>query len=96
MPNSLQEVHAAYLANADYDLVDSVADGVTKAKAFVVAVRRLISFAQSSANQSSSMSFDMRLLTDERKRAEAFIAVNDTGNVSSGGMNCFSFEGYGR
>lgn len=91
---TIESVHRAYLENADYDEVGSI----EKAKKFVTAVRRMMSFAQSSANQSSSLSFDLATLQRERQQAEAYIAVNDDsiGGSVNGGMNCFGFEGYQR
>lgn len=88
---TIESVQQAYLENADYDVDCDVA----KAKAFVVAIRRMISFAQSSSNQSSSMSFDLAALQNERQIAEAFINANDTSN-RSGEFACYGFSGYER
>lgn len=98
--HTLQTVHQSYLDNADYDLVCSVA----KANLYILAIRRLIIFAESSSNQSSSLSFNLSLLVAEKAQAEAWVAANDngaggsnvSGNVGGGDLNCIGFAGYER
>lgn len=85
---TIQSVQQDYLENSDFEEACSVA----KARAFVTAIRRMISFAQSSSNESSSMSFDLAALQRERQRAEAFIALND----ETSDLNCYGFAGYER
>lgn len=99
-PLSIESVHRAYLENADYDIVCDV----DKAKAFAVAVRRMIGFAQSSSNESSSMSFDLSLLQGQLNTALAWVRANDTsdvsvginGQVDDGETRCFGFGGFER
>ena len=94
---TIESVHASYIENADFEEACDVA----KARAFITAIRRMISFAQTSSNQSSSMSFDLAALQRERQRAEAFIATaansgGENGEASPGEFNCFGFVGYER
>jgi hypothetical protein len=71
-------VEQALLDNADYD----VAGSVTKARAFVTAARQwLILSPQSSANQSSSMSWDTATIRDMMAAANTFASVNDSQSV---------------
>ena len=98
--HTLQTVHQSYLDNADYDIVCSVA----KANLYIIAIRRLIIFAESSSNQSSSLSFNLSLLVAEKAQAEAWVAANDngaggsnvSGSVGGGDLNCIGFAGYER
>ena len=98
--SQIQKIHDAYIENADFEEACSV----EKARAFITAARRLMVFAQSSANQSSSMSFDYGAIRAERQRAEAFLAANNAsgsgartnGGANPGELNCFGFNGYER
>lgn len=71
-------IEQALLDNADYDETKSV----TKARAFVTAARRwLILSPQSSANQSSSMSWDTATIRDMMAAANTFVSVNSAQSV---------------
>lgn len=93
-----ESARQAYNDNADYDIACSPA----KAQAFIVAIRRLIGYAQSASNQSSSMSFDLAALQNQQRTAEAWLAANGSTGAGSGSgigggeFNCLGFAGYER
>lgn len=100
---TIESVHQAYLESADYDITCDLG----KARTFIVAVRRMMSFAQSSANQSSSMSFDLGLLKSQLDTAIGWLNANDTSGPSGAGTGssgivsddetrCFGFGGFER
>ena len=66
----------AYDANADY----STEGSVVKAKAFVVACRRLKRFATRSSANGNESEFTPEFLTEELANAEAWLSSNDTNN----------------
>lgn len=84
--HTLESVEASLLDYADFEEVGSV----SRAKSFLTAALRFQALApDSESNQSSSMSIGKQWLSDETKRARAYIAANATS--SSGAQRGVSF-----
>ncbi|MFM7009572.1 MAG: hypothetical protein ACKO0Z_09635 [Betaproteobacteria bacterium] len=74
---TLADIQADVLEYADFEEVASV----SRAKLFITAAKRwLILCAESSSNQSSSLSIGKQYVSDMLKRAQAFVAQNTTGS----------------
>lgn len=74
--STLTEARAAYLANADY--ADNGGDA-TKAAAFIVACRSMIALLPTDSRSGSvGAAFDVRLIRDELRQAEAVLASIST------------------
>lgn len=90
MAYDLLEVQHLVVEHADFEEVNSV----SRAKLFVTNAKRwLILCPESSSNQSSSMSMSKATVLELLKRAENFIAANDTSSSAAG--NRVRFLGVG-
>jgi hypothetical protein len=88
--STLTEARTGYLANADY----AETGDLTKAKNFASACRALLLLMPVSAQHSGEIAeFQPSLIADEMRKAQAWIAANDTAN-GSGDIRFFSFEGF--
>ena len=87
--HTLPDLRDQYLENADWDVVNSVA----KAKIFVATVRRLLILfpmeGQTGGSGGELFRFDIKLLRDELRRAEEFVAASDPGGVKFFDLSCF-------
>jgi len=80
----------AYDENADYSTTASV----TKAKAFVVACRRLRRWAIRSEQNGASSEFSPDALAEEIASAENWLATRDTSDQSFGHTRHIDFAGF--
>lgn len=72
---SLTEIIESLIENADFEEVQSV----SKAKAFATAAKRWLILAPSTASkEGASLSMNAQEVADLMRRAQAFIAANDT------------------
>lgn len=77
---NIEDAEAAILSNADFEEESSV----TKAKAFVSAVKAWMFLQPDSASStSSSMAFNKQHIAEERQRAQAFIESNTASQNTS-------------
>ena len=89
--NSIEDLETAIETNASWEEDGSL----SKAKAFVTAVRRyLMRYPNSSSNQSSSMSFDFNVIQSQLLLAKQYIALNDTASASNTRVRFFDASGY--
>jgi len=89
MAESYSDLVDAFDENADYSTTASV----TKAKAFIVACRRLKRFATRSAQNGAESEFSPEHLTQELANAESWLAANNTSNQTYGRTVFPDFEG---
>jgi hypothetical protein len=80
--STLAEVEAAYDDNASFEEDRDV----TKCRAFMTAVRILLRRnPEEAGTRESNAKFRMDLLADELKRAQQWLAANDTGSAGASG-----------
>lgn len=79
MAESYSDLVDAYDANADYSTTNSV----VKAKAFIVACRRLKRFAIRSSQNGAESEFSPEFLSQELANAESWLAANGTSSTAS-------------
>lgn len=90
MVTAYSDIQADLDAYCDFD----VGGGVAHAKLYIVAARRwLQTIAESSSNQSSSMSMGKQHVADMLQRAQDYVAANAT--TSSGAVVGVRFLGVG-
>ena len=87
----IADIEADLIDYADFEEVGSV----SRARSFITAAKRwLILRAESASNQSSSLSIGKSFVETMLKRAQDFVAANDT--VAGGGRGSVRFLGAGR
>ncbi len=89
----IADVESDLLEYADFEEVGSVA----RAKLFITAANRWLILRPSSAsNQSSSLSMDTTKVENMLKRAQAFVAANDSSGGGLGGAKFLHPGGFFR
>jgi hypothetical protein len=79
----IADIESDLLDYADFEELGSV----SRAKSFITAANRwLILRAETASNQSSSLSIGKSFVQDMLKRAQDFVAANDSGSGSAGGV----------
>jgi hypothetical protein len=79
----IADIESDLLKYADFEEVASV----SRAKLFITAANRwLILRPETASNQSSSLSMNKNLVQDLLRRAQDFVAANDSGSGSAGGV----------
>jgi hypothetical protein len=87
----IADIEADLIDYADFEEVRSVA----RARLFITAAKRwLILRAETASNQSSSLSIGKSFVETMLKRAQDFVAANDT--AANGGRGGVRFLGVGR
>lgn len=79
MADSLDTIQTALLDNAGFEETGSLSE----AKAFITAAKRFLIIAPaSSADQGSSLTMNSAQIMDLLKRAQAYVAANDTSSAN--------------
>lgn len=89
MATTYSDLLDAYDENASY----STENSVVKAKAFIVACRRLKRFAIRSSESGRESEFSPEFLTQELANAESWLAANDSDNQTYGRTVFPDFQG---
>jgi len=79
----IADIESDLLDYADFEQVGSV----SRAESFITAANRwLILRPETASNQSSSLSMSKNLVQDLLRRARDFVAANESGSGSAGGV----------